>query len=434
MSQLKSARSNQKATSEGISKISVCGYKSLANECSIEVRPLTILAGANSSGKSSIMQPLLLMKQTLEAPYDPGALLIDGPNIRFTSGEQLLSKIPKSNLSDTFSIKIELDKGRYFKNTFKVKKGIELSETIYSLGGGISIGIHLDMTHEEFVATPLGAIKPFKAMIENGARWIAIRDRCFLNQTLSIDRSAIDGFNFSHYFVLFILKLIHVPSSRRNPERNYRQTAITEFAGTFDNYVASVIHDWQSRKDSKLKDLNSALTTLGLTRKIETKKIDDIQFEIRVSLTKDRISNMVSIADVGSGVSQILPVLVALIVAEAGQLVYLEEPETHLHPRAQAGLAQVLADAAQRGVRVVLETHSDLLIRRIQSLVAEDKLSPELVKLHWFSRDRDGITQITAADLDETGAFGDWPEDFSEVDLQEESRYLDAAESKLLQR
>ena len=74
---------------EGITRISVKGFKSLAEECSIEIRPLTILAGANSSGKSSIMQPLLMMKQTLEASYDPGALLIAGPNVLFTSTEQL---------------------------------------------------------------------------------------------------------------------------------------------------------------------------------------------------------------------------------------------------------------------------------------------------------------------------------------------------------
>ena len=55
---------------EGITRITVKGFKSIADECSIEIRPLTILAGANSSGKSSIMQPILMMKQTLEAPYD----------------------------------------------------------------------------------------------------------------------------------------------------------------------------------------------------------------------------------------------------------------------------------------------------------------------------------------------------------------------------
>jgi predicted ATPase len=90
-------------------------------------------------------------------------------------------------------------------------------------------------------------------------------------------------------------------------------------------------------------------------------------------------------------------------------------------------MAQALANAAQKGVRVVVETHSALLLLGIQTLVAEGKLSPELVKLHWFKREKNGATQITSADLDESGAFGKWPEDFAEVALGNESRYLDAA-------
>src|SRR5947207_15754977 len=73
-----------------ITSISIAGFKSIVHERSIEVRPLTLLAGANSSGKSSMMQPLLLLKQTLEAPYDPGPLLLNGPNAKFTSVDQFL--------------------------------------------------------------------------------------------------------------------------------------------------------------------------------------------------------------------------------------------------------------------------------------------------------------------------------------------------------
>src|SRR5207248_11135853 len=75
-----------------LSRITVAGFKSIGPERSIDIRPLTLLAGANSSGKSSIMQPLLLLKQTLEAPYDPGALLLDGPTVSFTSAAQFLAR------------------------------------------------------------------------------------------------------------------------------------------------------------------------------------------------------------------------------------------------------------------------------------------------------------------------------------------------------
>ena len=64
------------------------------------------------------------------------------------------------------------------------------------------------------------------------------------------------------------------------------------------------------------------------------------------------------------------------------------------------------------------------------TLVAESSLAPDKVKLHWFERKRDGRTIVNSADLDEAGAFGDWPEDFDEIALQSESRYLDAARAR----
>src|ERR1700680_5255442 len=82
---------------DGITRIAVEGFKSIVNRQEIEIAPLTILAGANSSGKSSIMQPLLMLKQTLEATYDPGPLKIDGPNIKFTSSDEFLPKVPHRN-------------------------------------------------------------------------------------------------------------------------------------------------------------------------------------------------------------------------------------------------------------------------------------------------------------------------------------------------
>jgi predicted ATPase len=185
-----------------------------------------------------------------------------------------------------------------------------------------------------------------------------------------------------------------------------------------------------------MQEIGSALKTLGLTSKVDAKQINDVQIELRVgrSPSTGEAEEMVSIADVGFGVSQTLPVLVALLVAEPGQLVYLEQPEIHLHPRAQAALAEILADAAKRGVRVVVETHSELLLLAVQSLVAEGKISPDLVKLHWFTRRENGVTEVSSAELDEAGAFGDWPEDFGDVSLKLESRYLDAAEKRLWQR
>ncbi len=436
MSQSTSAESNGKELVQGITRISVRGYKSLYEECSIEIRPLTILAGANSSGKSSIMQPLLLMKQTLEVTYDPGALLLNGPNLQFTLAKQLFSHSSSRSYNNSFTTQIEIENNKAVTNTFQKPQSqkIKIIEAIYKIENE-EVMLLPKMTHEEIVGIlPERLEKHYKLvsrLFKDEFRWKVSRIRCFLDFYLD---GRLNPRFFASPFEKHVRNLIHIPGLRGNPERTYPITAVSnKFSGTFESYVASIVNHWKKAGGRQLKDLESNLEALGLTDKIEARQVNDVQIELRVSRLpgSDDASDMVSIADVGLGVSQVLPVLVALLAAEPGQLVYLEQPEIHLHPRAQAALAEILADAANRGVRVVVETHSDLLLKRIQSLVAEDKISEDKVKLHWFRRGEDGVTRVSSADLTDAGAFGNWPEDFGDVALKEESRYLDAAFLKL---
>ncbi|MDE0681363.1 MAG: AAA family ATPase [Candidatus Poribacteria bacterium] len=418
---------------EGKTKIAIKGFKSIAEECEIDIRPLTILAGANSSGKSSIMQPLLMLKQTLEAPYDPGPLLIDGPNVQFTETAQFLSTVIGEKGTDRFQLRIEThvhDFSRSVATTYrKGENRIELIE----MTAEEKVRNNQTLSSECLTLYPEMTSAEIKSVIEG----LSIpkdldtvkRFRCFLVLGFK------DGYTFftiTPDFESNILNSIHLPGLRGNPERIYKLISTgPRYLGTFENYVASIIHEWQEAKDERLKTVVRAPHILGLTGQVGTKQIGDVGIEVQVGRlprgSTDH-TDMVNIADVGLGVSQVLPVLVALIVAEPGQLVYLEQPELHLHPRAQVALAQVLADAAKRGVRVVAETHSSLLLLGVQTLVAEGDLPPELVKLHWFTRRADGVTEVNSADLDEAGAYGEWPEDFADVDLTIQSRYLDAVD------
>jgi len=431
---------------EGITCISVKGFKSLADECTIEIRPLTILAGANSSGKSSIMQPLLMMKQTLEATYDPGPLLIDGPNVRFTSADQFLTKLD-GEIQGKFTIELEMKGEISFNEIFssKLQKGIEIAEISYNDENGITT-TWPDMTESEIRAAHpswarYGPRYPQSTNLKSRYELKTERNRCFLELKFAIYDDKFDPTyitsGWSRIFSNAILNLIHVPALRGNPERNYKRTSVGPmFLGTFEIYAASLISHWQATDDLRLHDLGTALEHLGLTWKVSSKQADDVSVEVLVGRLAHGANSgskeLVSIADVGFGISQILPVIVALLAAEPGQLVYIEQPEIHLHPRAQTAMAQILADAANRGVKVVVETHSSLLLLGIQSLVAEGRLSPDKVKLHWFKRrPEDGVTKVSSADLDKAGAFGDWPEDFSSAEMDADIRYINAAEARL---
>lgn len=395
----------------GITRIAVEGFKSIAKRQEIEIRPLTILAGANSSGKSSIMQPLLMLKQTLEATYDPGPLKIDGPNVTFTSSDQFLAKQAASGLG---CLRIELTQGKRSLHTAFVKRGgLQLEEQTYE-----NVTLHPGMSQVEL-----------KRALSNRRQTLpdeltVVPRRCFL--TLMDEGSPSTTF---FYPDLGIEEVIHVPSLRGNTARDYPAAGSgPNFPGLFHHYVASTLLAWRKEKSRRYEDLTMDLRSTDLALDVSARRVNDAAIEIYVQLVNDRSDN---IADVGIGVSQVLPVLVALRAAEAGRLVYIEEPEIHLHPRAQTKLADILAGAAKRGVRVVVETHSTLLLTAIQTLVAKGEFSPDLVKLHWFQRDpRTGITQVTPADLDENGAFGDWPEDFDKVILDTDGAYLDAVEGR----
>jgi predicted ATPase len=191
-----------------------------------------------------------------------------------------------------------------------------------------------------------------------------------------------------------------------------------------------VLARWSSDDDDRLVTVAEQLRELGLTWKVEARRLDDTRLELRVARTHEPqrggTKDLVNVADVGFGVSQVLPVLVALLVAKPGDIVHIEQPEIHLHPAAQARLAQPLAAAAKRGVIVVAETHSPLLLRAVQQLVADGTLPARDVALHWFRLDDTGATQVTTAELHPDGTYGDWPEDFASTEMDLEIQLLAA--------
>jgi len=441
----------QTRTERGITGVVVRGFKSLGGtkDHRIEIRPLTLLAGANSSGKSSAMQPLLLLKQTLESGFDPGPLRLHDSHVRFTLPDQILWRTPGKEPVKEFRVGLEIGRNQVLSE-FRLKKKarrsrasreFDLARMVYS-NPDQAFELTRSTTHKEILsfAGPLEDMrKSLEEELEVSLKWRVRRYRCFFGLELyDLQQETTLGIfplqaplTPAAIFEDELRRIIHVPGLRGNPTRSYQTTAVGEmFPGAFNDYVASIISDWQENDHGRLKKLGSALESLGLTWKVRANQIDATQVELKVGrlphAKQGGAKDLVNIADVGFGVSQTLPVLVALLTATPGRLVYIEQPEIHLHPRAQVELASLIVDAAMRGVRVVAETHSSLILVAVQSFVAEGKLPPEEVILHWFQRENSGLTTISTARLDEKGAYGDWPEDFGKIVLDTEERYLDA--------
>lgn len=433
--------------------LTVSGFKSLYRPQTIEVGGLTVLAGANNSGKSSFMQPLLLMKQTLDAPFDPGTLRLDGANVCFTSVDQFLCRQTKNATTDSsgFAVSFADNEGNQLSLHFQRARpyGVNLDRAEIS-GTGHQVVLRPGLPVPQGVFGD--AYKAFEdrastIAVGRDKKWVVIRDRCFLRLELQLIDSGGEqsqaaevgvGFGFSPglYIQGAIESLIHVTGVRGSPSRNYNLVALgNKFPGTFETYFASIIHKWSMDQPEKLEQLGESLRVLGLSQRVRATRKNDTQVEVEIgrvppSFHQARESeDFVNIADVGVGVSQVMPVLVALLAAQPGQLVYIEQPEIHLHPTAQLRMADLLARAVRSGSRVIVETHSSLLIRGIQTLVANKALGEESVALNWFERDESGMTKVSSARLDDKGAFGKWPLDFDEVYMAAEAEYLDAGEA-----
>lgn len=428
---------------DDIESLEIRDFKSIGPAQRVAFGALTVLAGANSTGKSTLMQPILLLKQTLDSSFDPGPLRLDGPNLNVSSTAQLISKVPGAR-TDGFEFTFDLAGGGYFRVRFSYNEaqGLDVESTVSQLSGLPAYFLRRGMTKEQLrtEALHIGHVR----FPEEIPKVSLVRDRCFLDLEVWWPAGDLAQSFFLSQIVdhtapigRLVSRFMHLPGLRGPSERTYQVSGnSTVFAGTFENYTASVIHRWQTSNDkAKLEQLFKHLMDLGLTWKVSAVPIGDTRIELRVGrltrLVRGGARDLISIADVGVGVSEALPILVALVAAEPGDWIYVEQPETHLHPRAQASLGALFAKAALRGVRVVVETHSSVLLRSIQTLVAKDEIDKNLVKLHWCTRDpKTGATNVQLADLKNDGSFGEWPEDFADVELEVEQEYLDAASAR----
>ncbi len=340
--------------------------------------------------------------------------------MRFTSTDEFLSKTEGNNQR---RLRVDISAGDIFAFEFTFA-GLEVAEQTYRVRGG-SLTLRPRMSCEELqeAANGFGPTKPFAMN-----KLSVTQDRFLLNLRMSDPPYPVSSLLSPEPAIRGV---IHVPGLRGNASRTYPVAAVGRtFPGTFENYIASLVLFWHKEQYPRYHDLNADFQCIGLAQSVLARRINDVAIELLVNSPALQYQ-YINVADVGFGVSQVLPVLIALRAADEGQLVYLEEPEIHLHPRAHTKLANILADAAKGGVRVVAETHSSLVLRAIQTLVSKGEIDPELVRLHWFTRDADGVTQVSSAKPDANGAFGDWPEDFGDVALESEQRYLDAVEDRL---
>ena len=169
------------------------------------------------------------------------------------------------------------------------------------------------------------------------------------------------------------------------------------------------------------------LKKLNLIHHFDVEEVGEATNLYRAMVRTSSSAPLTALVDVGFGVSQVLPALVLLYYVPEGATVLMEQPEIHLHPAVQSGLADLILRVAEvRNVQIIVESHSEHLLRRLQRRVAEEEVSAEDVKLYFVSSRR-GQAQAADLQLNEYGEIENWPDNFFGDEMGEVAAIAEAS-------
>jgi predicted ATPase len=329
----------------------------------IQLAPLTLLFGTNNSGKSSILQALLVLKQTLLSDDPSQALNLGGNRADF------------------------VDLGSY-------------ADLVYGHDEQRQLTLAVSFTPTS-VQQPLfvGEIAEYRATWQLADE--VVRHESAEPEVRLLLKDLLD-------------RLMYMAPLRAYPRRIYqlRGTA-SKRVNRYGENTIDVLLAAERRSEGALSRVADALKQLGLAEQFQIRPLDTEKrfYEPRLIIE----GQAVSLADVGSGVSQVLPVITLLFTAPKGAIVLLEHPELHLHPSAQAALADILLAAAEANeLQLLVESHSEHLLTRLQRRIAERATAfttPQNIRAYFCQPSPDGA-QIQAVEVNAYGQILNFPPNF----------------------
>ena len=215
-------------------------------------------------------------------------------------------------------------------------------------------------------------------------------------------------------------------------EKSYYEVWEQEQIGNHGEYAVHYLQTHESEEVENKNILYDEEPSRRLQRQVEcwlgeitpgvSLRMEDYGHSNRIGLMVHQEGNIgadyFTAQNVGFGISYVLPIVLALVKAKKGELIILENPEAHLHPRGQRKMGELIARAAQGGVQVIVETHSDHILNGIRLCAKHNMIDPDIVRLYYFSRkkaDTEEYSSIPVIDnpvLYKDGRLSFWPEGF----------------------
>ncbi|QOT70149.1 DUF3696 domain-containing protein [Sphingobium fuliginis] len=432
-----------------LKKLSVKNFKSWA-ELSVEFRPITVLFGANSSGKSSIIQFLLLLKQTKDSTNSQAVLEFGDSSTPVELGsykDSIFRHEDARNLK--WHLEWSLDKPLSFTDTTQKRRKAynfrEIGIKVELLSRGRKI-----LTNELTYTTNMASFslnrregKPgyqltssneelFRFVRSMGRPWdLPEPTKCFSlpDQAQTYFQNAQFLGLFENAYVNQMDSILHLGPLREDPKRQYPWSGSTpaDVGRRGERTVEAILSatEFGLRRNLKYKSPTKSfqemiawwLQKLGL---IYSFRVDEVGKEsglFRVYVKKGPQSVETLITDVGFGVSQILPMLTLLYYVPAGSTILIEQPEIHLHPHVQAGIADlVIATAINRKLQLIIESHSEHFLNRLLRRIAEREtefgnITQNDIAL-FFCENEGGQSNLSPLQVNLFGGVENWPKDF----------------------
>ena len=385
-------------------------FKSWKDTGTLQFAPLTGLFGANSSGKTSILQVLLMLKQTVERPPDWNEPLYFGNEESLVNLGNFGTVIHKHKQDLSLDISVSW-KSSTVADINKYIRFYNLNvETLSSSQGdrdrseeiSFSTNIARGVVNNSYYATDL-----YRFDVQQPDLFRCYGFRTARNQIMEIS-SRFEG-DFENLFsrILYLGPLREHPRHRYNWEGDHPKDIGQEGEKAIPALLSGRI-----RRLPIDEQILSWLQRLELIHSYDLHPVSDTSRDYEFLVKQYEGGPDVRLTDVGFGVSQVLPVLILCYYASEGSILILEQPEAHLHPKVQTELADVLIDVVKnRNIQIILESHSEYLLSRLQRRIAEKKIAAADTALY-FCEIKDGTSEIEQLNVDEYGNIRNWPQDF----------------------
>lgn len=359
-----------------IKKIEIANFKSFLSD-GIETGNLNLFTGVNGSGKSTFLQSLLLIRQS----YIGGSLLRKPISLKLSNGDSLVNV------------------GTY--RDILCQQALKSNERI-------SIKIHFDS----------------KTLIFNSANYTPEnRDFNYLSGEINEDI-----FQFEKE-KLFTDRVQYLAAERIEPNEDYPRFQSNELLGKRGEYTAHYLekHGAQDIPIQKLS-LKENPSSYSLINQVND-WMGEISDSIEVLTNENLSTNKIELSyrykqadgtptqnqkpqNVGFGITHTLPIVVAILSAQPNDILIIENPETHLHPRGQSRLSCLFALAAENGIQLFIETHSDHIVNGLRVAVKKKMIDKEKVFLNYFSKTSQKLSNIKRIHVQPEGGLEDWPDGF----------------------